>query len=37
VGTSIKIRSGRPGATLVSIDGEHFALMGVTTKEWHST
>jgi transcriptional regulator with XRE-family HTH domain len=38
VGTRIKIRTGRPAATLVSTDGEHFAPMGtVTTKEWHST
>ena len=36
VGTSIKIRSGRPAATLVSTDGRDFAAMSATSKEWHA-
>ena len=36
VGTSIKIRTGKPAATLVSTDGRSYAAMSATTKEWHA-
>jgi hypothetical protein len=36
VGTSVKIRSGRPAATLVSTDGRNYAAMSATSKEWHA-
>jgi hypothetical protein len=34
VGISIKITTGRPAATLISTDGQHYAPMGGTKQEW---
>jgi len=37
VGTSIKITTGKPAATLISIDGQHYTAMGTTkTTEWRA-
>jgi transcriptional regulator with XRE-family HTH domain len=37
VGSSIKITTGKPAATLISTDGQHYAAMGsAKTKEWHA-
>jgi len=36
VGSDIKIRSGRPAATLVSTDGRSYSAMSATSKEWHA-
>lgn len=36
VGTDIKVRTGKPAATLVSTDGRSYAAMSATSKEWHA-